>query len=113
MVGIPQGSYRTNTDIFSIPSPVVGASGQQDISATAPVNLCRPQKAILQAEAAVRGWLTTDAPAQELFEQGIRASFESYDVPNVETYLATSPAAQWPAGMEAQIRAIIFRNGWP
>ena len=111
VVGIPQGSYRTNTDIFSIPSPVVGASGQQDISATAPVKfMSAAESYFLQAEAAVRGWLTTDAPAQELFEQGIRASFESYDVPNVETYLATSPAAQWPAGMEAQIRAIIIQK---
>jgi hypothetical protein len=31
-------------------------------------------------------------------------------VPGVSTYLASAPAAQWPAGTQAQIRAIIIQK---
>jgi hypothetical protein len=108
IVGIPQGSYRTTTEVFSIPSAVVGASGLEDQSGMAPVKfISAAESYFLQSEAVVRGWLSGDAGA--LFEQGIRASFEAYDVPNVDEYIAAAPAAQWPGtgNMEAAIKAII------
>lgn len=111
IVGIPQGSYRTNTNTFSLPSAAVGAAGQDNTSANAPVKfMSAAESYFLQAEAVTRGWMTSSMSAQQLFESGIRASFESYDVPGVDTYIATSPAAQWPAGTEAQIEAIITQK---
>jgi hypothetical protein len=111
IIGIPQGSYRTNTRVVSLPSPVTGANGRIDQSANAPVKLMSAAESyFLQAEAVVRGWLNVGTPALTLFQQGIRASFTSYDVPRVENYIATSPAAQWPAGTTAQIRAIIIQK---
>jgi hypothetical protein len=111
IIGIPQGSFRTNTRVLSIPSAAVGANARNDVSANAPVKfMSAAESYFLQAEAVVRGWLTSGSSASELFAQGIRASFSSYDVAGVEAYLSSSPAAQWPAGMEAQIRAIITQK---
>jgi hypothetical protein len=111
IIGIPQGSYRTNTRKVSFPSPVVGANGQDDQSANAPVKfMSAAESYFLQAEAVTRGWLNVGKPAADLFRSGIRASFTSYSVPGVETYLTTSPAAQWPSGTTAQIRAIIIQK---
>jgi hypothetical protein len=111
IVGIPQGSYRTNTNEFSLPSAAVGAAGQDNNSANAPVKfMSAAESYFLQAEAVTRGWMTSPMTAQQLFEEGIRASFESYDVEGVEDYIATSPAAQWPAGEEARIKAIITQK---
>jgi hypothetical protein len=111
IIGIPQGSYRTNTRVVSFPSPVVGANGQIDQSANAPVKfMSAAESYFLQAEAVVRGWLNVGKPALSLFQQGIRASFASYNVPGVETYITTSPAAQWPSGTTAQLRAIIIQK---
>ncbi|WP_205510673.1 SusD/RagB family nutrient-binding outer membrane lipoprotein [Longitalea arenae] len=111
IIGIKQGSYRTNTRIFSLPSATVGANARNDQSANAPVKfMSAAESYFLQAEAVVRGWLNTGVSAANLFRQGIRASFASYNVPGVETYLASAPAAQWTEGMESQIEAIITQK---
>lgn len=112
IIGIPQGSYRNPASTkYSFPSPVVGANGQDDKSANAPVKfMSAAESYFLQAEAVVRGWLNIGVPAQTLFTQGIEASFASYNVPGEPTYLASAPAAQWPAGTTAQIRAIIIQK---
>jgi hypothetical protein len=111
IIGIKQGSYRTNTRIYSLPSIAVGALATDDKSANAPVKfLSAAESYFLQAEAVVRGWLKSSQSAMTLFQNGIRASFKSYNVPGVDTYIASSPAAQWPAGMQAQIRAIIIQK---
>jgi hypothetical protein len=64
----------------------------------------------LQAEAVARGWLNVGKTANVLYQQGIRASFASYNVPGVETYITSSPAAQWTEGTTSQIRAIIIQK---
>lgn len=111
VIGVPQGSFRTNTRVVSFPSAAVGANARNDQSATAPVKfLSAAESYFLQAEAVVRGWLSSGAPAQELFVAGIRASFESYDVPGLEAYLSSAPAAQWPGGADPQIEAIITQK---
>jgi hypothetical protein len=111
IIGIKQGSFRTNTRRFSLPSAAVGANARNDQSANAPVKLMSAAESyFLQAEAVVRGWLASSQSAQALFKAGIMASFESYNVPGVDAYIASSPAAQWPAGTTAQIRAIIIQK---
>ena len=111
IIGIKQGSYRTNTSTYSLPSPVVGANGQDDKSANAPVKfMSTAESYFLQAEAVERGWLNNGVPAQTLFTNGITASFNSYSVPGESTYIASAPAAQWPAGTQAQIRATIIQK---
>ena len=113
VVGIKQGTYRTNTrnDSVSYPSPVVGASGQNDRSANAPVKfMSAAESYFLQAEAVARGWLNNGKTAQLLFTNGITASFGSYNVEGATTYVGASPAAQWPAGTTNQIRAIIIQK---
>lgn len=111
IIGIKQGSFRTNTRIFSLPSNLVGANARNDQSANAPVKfMSAAESYFLQAEARVRGWLTTGETALNLFREGIRASFASYNVPNVETYITSSPAAQWPGETGAQVRAIIIQK---
>jgi len=111
IIGIKQGSYRTNTRTFSIPSIIVGANARDDQSANAPVKfMSAAESYFLQAEAVTRGWLNNGIPAATLFTNGIEASFDSYNVPGAATYIATAPAAQWPAGTQAQIRAIIIQK---
>jgi hypothetical protein len=112
IIGIKQGSYKNSSlTQYSFPSPVVGANGQNDKSANAPVKLMSAAESyFLQAEAVVRGWLNIGVPAQTLFTNGIIASFNSYNVPGATTYIASAPAAQWPAGTQAQIRAIIIQK---
>jgi hypothetical protein len=111
IIGIRQGSYRTNTSTYSLPSAAVGANGQNDKSANAPVKLMSAAESyFLQAEAVARGWLNIGKPAQLLFTNGIVASFEAYNVPGATTYVASAPAAQWPAGEENQIKAIITQK---
>ena len=113
LIGIKQGTYRINSlnDSISLPSPVVGANGQNDKSANAPVKfMSAAESYFLQAEAVARGWLNIGVPAQTLFTDGIMASFDSYSVPGASTYIASAPAAQWPAGTQAQIRAIIIQK---
>lgn len=111
IIGIPQGSYRTTTFVFSIPSAATGAFGQNDQSGLAPVKLISAAESyFLQSEAVVRGWMT--GSASELFEQGIRASFEAYEVEGVDEYIDNAPAAEWPGdgNMENDIKAIITQK---
>lgn len=111
IIGIPQGSYRTTTRVVSFPSAAVGASARNDQSSNAPVKfISATESYFLQAEAVVRGWLTSGMTAQALYQQGIRASFAAYNAPGVDNYIATSPAAQWPSGLVPQIRAIIIQK---
>jgi SusD/RagB-like outer membrane lipoprotein len=111
IIGIPQGSFRSNLRTFSLPSTVTGANARNDLSANAPVKfMSAAESYFLQAEAVARGWLTTGQPALTLFREGIRASFKSYNVSGVETYITNSPAAQWPSGTQQQIRAIIIQK---
>jgi hypothetical protein len=111
IIGIPQGSFRSNLRNFSLPSTATGANARNDLSANAPVKfMSAAESYFLQAEAVARGWLNTGESAMALFQKGIRASFESYNVPGVETYIANSPAAQWPSGLQQQIRAIIIQK---
>ncbi len=112
IIGIKQGTYRTSTRApFSIPSTAVGGSAQENQSANAPVKfMSAAESYFLQAEAVVRGWLNNGHTAQFLFTQGIVASFDAYNVEGATTYVGSSPAAQWPAGTQAQIRAIIIQK---
>lgn len=111
IIGIKQGSFRTNTRTFSLPSTVVGANARNDLSANAPVKfISAAESYFLQAEARARGWFTTGLSAMTLFREGIRASFKSYNVPGVETYIANAPAAQWPSGVQQRVRAIIIQK---
>jgi hypothetical protein len=111
IIGLQQGDYDNTTDTFSFPSPLVGGKGDDDNSANAPVKfISAAESYFLQAEARARGWLTSGMTARALFEAGIRASFASYNVAGADNYIATAPAAQWPAGTTAQIRAIIIQK---
>ena len=108
---IPQGSFSvppSSAFPLSQPSPKVGGSPRNVASATAPVKfISAAESYFLQAEAAARGWLTGDA--RTLYEQGITASFASYDVAP-GTYIATAVAAFPATGLEAQLKAIITQK---
>lgn len=111
IIGIAQGSFRTNTRVVSFPSAAVGANARNDESANAPVKfMSAAESYFLQAEAVVRGWLNSGTAASELFSLGIRASFDSYDVEGVEGYLASAPATQWPGAIEEQVEAIVTQK---
>ncbi|MBW8685823.1 SusD/RagB family nutrient-binding outer membrane lipoprotein [Chitinophaga rhizophila] len=109
ITGIPQGSFRIKwTYNFSIPSSVVGASAREAASATAPVKfMSAAESYFLQAEAAARGWLP-GANARNLYQAGITASFEAYDV--APGTFITNTVAAFPATEEAQIQAIITQK---
>lgn len=108
IVGIPQGSYRSQWEyLFSIPGTAVGASAQKAASATAPVKfISAAESYFLQAEGVARGWLTGDAKA--LYQSGITASFTAYSV-TPGTYITTQVAA-FPAAAVDQIKAIITQK---
>lgn len=108
IAGIPQGSYRIQWQYkFSTPNTAVGAYGQSDSSALAPVKfISAAESYFLQAEAAAHGWLPGDAKA--LYEQGIAASFTAYNVAP-GNYIDNQVAA-FPATLEAQVQAIITQK---
>ncbi len=110
VVPIPQGSYNISPDPanpISLPSPNVGAAPRSAASALAPVKfISAAESYFLQAEAAARGWLGGDARA--LYEQGITESFAAYNV-TPGAYITTQVAA-FPAGEDAQIKAIITQK---
>ncbi|HEU4551424.1 MAG TPA: SusD/RagB family nutrient-binding outer membrane lipoprotein [Chitinophaga sp.] len=113
VVGITQGAFDTITTTipYSIPTPAVGAKGLDDQSALAPVKLISASESyFLQSEAAARGWWT-GADAAQLFRSGISASFADYGLAGeASAYITNAPAAQWPAGLPAQIKAIITQK---
>jgi hypothetical protein len=76
--GLRQGFYTASPSTpLAIPSPYVGANANNEQSALAPVRLISSYESyLLQAEAAARGWLS--ANAEDLFYEGVYASFYSY-----------------------------------
>jgi hypothetical protein len=109
IAGIPQGSYKIQWNyLFSTPGPVVGAYGQNDSSALAPVKfISAAESYFLQAEAAARGYLPGDA--KTLYQQGITASFTAYNVAP-GNYITDVVAAFPTTGTEAQVKAIITQK---
>ncbi|MCF6401607.1 SusD/RagB family nutrient-binding outer membrane lipoprotein [Chitinophaga filiformis] len=109
IAGIPQGSYRTQWDYnFSAPNTAVGAYGQNDSSALAPVKfISAAESYFLQAEAAAHGYIPGDAKA--LYQQGITASFTAYNVAP-GNYITNAVAAFPATGTEAQVKAIITQK---
>lgn len=109
IAGIPQGSYRTQWNyLFSAPGPTVGAYGQNDSSALAPVKfISAAESYFLQAEAAAHGYLPGDA--KTLYQQGITASFTAYNV-TPGSYITDAVAAFPATGTEAQVKAIITQK---
>lgn len=105
---IPQGSYNTTpSETISTPSYVVGARASDPLSALAPVKfISAAESYFLQAEAVARGYLTGNA--QTLYQQGIAASFASYEI-DPGNYI-TEVVAEWPAATEQQINAIITQK---
>ncbi|SDF14370.1 SusD/RagB family nutrient-binding outer membrane lipoprotein [Chitinophaga filiformis] len=109
IAGIPQGSYKTQWNYrFSAPGVAVGAYGQNDSSALAPVKfISAAESYFLQAEAVARGYLPGDARA--LYRQGITASFAAYNiVPG--NYIIDAVAAFPATGTETQVKAIITQK---
>lgn len=105
---IPQGSFDTEPTVtISTPSFRVAARASDPNSALAPVKMISAAESyFLQAEAVARGWLTGNA--QTLYQQGIAASFASYEI-DPGSYI-TDVVAQWPAGAENQVKAIITQK---
>lgn len=113
VIGIAQGAFDTITTQPQVSDPTikVGAKGLDDRSALAPVKLISATESyFLQSEAVARGWLT--GSAVQLFQNGITASFEAYDLSGEAAgYLTTAPDAQWPTGnFEDQLKAIITQK---
>jgi hypothetical protein len=113
VVGIAQGAFDTITvqPKVSDPTIFVGAKGNDDRSATAPVKLISATESyFLQSEAVARGWLTGNAA--QLFQSGITASFAAYDLNGeAANYLCRAPGAQWPDGnLETQLKASITQK---
>jgi hypothetical protein len=107
VIPIPQGSFNTEPDFVSTPSYVVGARAGDPNSALAPVKfISAAESYFLQAEAAARGLLPGNA--QSLYEQGIAASFSSYNI-TPGSYIS-DVLAQWPAGEANQVKAIITQK---
>lgn len=108
--GFPNGLTSSqiqelNTDEFSIAGPVFqNPSNPISVMSHAEVRF-------LQAEAALRGFISGDAEA--FYEQGIRAVMERYEIDSdaVDTYLA-DPDVAWDAGAstEEQIEQIILQK---
>jgi len=109
IAGIPQGTYRMQWNyLFSTPNVAVGAYGQNDSSALAPVKfISAAESYFLQAEAVARGWLPGDAKA--LYRQGITASFTAYNVAQ-RNYISNVVDAFPATGTEAQVKAIITQK---
>ena len=113
VVGIPQGSYATQTAAEpSYPTAITGANfASSTVAASAPVKLISAAESyFLQAEAAARGW--TSGNVQTLFQNGIKASFDALSISAADynTYIASAPDAQLPAGQQGQVRAIITQK---
>jgi hypothetical protein len=108
---IPQGDFNTPpsaSNPLSLPSPNTGAAPRSAASALAPVKfMSAAESYFLQAEAAARNWLAGDVRA--LYEDGISASFASYNV-TPGTYITTAVAAFPATGLEAQLEAIITQK---
>jgi hypothetical protein len=112
IVSIPQGTFASaKTYLISTPSVWVGGKPKTDSSATAPLKFMSGSESyFLQAEATVRGSLA-GGNAQQLFKQGIEASFASWGVDTaLSNPYVNAQVAAWPATQEAQIQAIITQK---
>lgn len=105
--GMDQASYDVGPN-GSTPAPIFGADPLNDAAASAPVKFISSyESSFLQAEAAARGWLTSNT-AVNLFRNGIEESLETYkaDTAKSKVYVATQVAAFPASGVEAQVEAI-------
>ncbi|WP_454489071.1 SusD/RagB family nutrient-binding outer membrane lipoprotein [Chitinophaga lutea] len=113
VVGFNQGTYGTTppaTFRVSFPSAFVGALGSDDNSAAAPAILMSSWESwFLQAEAQARGWLAGDPKTS--FDNGIKASFTYHGAAaSADAYIASAPAAVFPAAAAGRIKAIITQK---
>jgi hypothetical protein len=117
-VGIAQGDFNISASTpVSFPGTATGANGSDAdfaaASSTAPVKLMTGYESyFLQAEAALRGWLTSAGSAQSLYEAGITENFVSYGLADTSavTYFS-QPAIAFPAGpFTDQLKAIITQK---
>jgi hypothetical protein len=112
--GLEQGNFNANTAIstLSLPSPQVAGVAANAASAEAPVKfLTGYESYFLQAEAAARNW--GPGNAAQLFEQGIIANFNAYNLPDsaAEFYMANSYWGQYPGGsIQENVRHIITQK---
>ena len=86
------GEYK----MYSI--PMVSTDGSNPMSTTYPLPIMNRSEAyFLQAEGALRGWNMGGGSAQSYYEEGIRASFNEYDVlSDYDTYIqGTTLAADY------------------
>lgn len=56
-------------------------------NATAPILMTAAEVYFLRAEAALRGWANVTGSAESLYEEGVRRSFEQWNVTGVDEYL--------------------------
>jgi len=108
---IAQGSYSGNSNKeVSPPSALVGGNANSPASATAPVKLISATESyFLQAEAVARGWATGNLV--ELFNNGIRASFESLSIITLaQAYIDSAQDAVLPGNVEGNVRAIVTQK---
>jgi len=122
--GIPQGAYNLPASTpVSFPGTLTGANTDDPNTAAADVILVSDYESyFLQSEAAARGWLTSTGTAEDLYKDGIQASFDAlgftdhsdpavYDGSGNLLYLS-EPAVVFPAGgsLEDKIKAIITQK---
>lgn len=111
---LDQGAYNGNTSkVVSYPSALTGALASSAASATAPVKLMSHSEALfLQSEAVARGWATGSADARTLFVEGIRRSFVATGLTTAaaDTYIASAPAAVFPADAQGRVKAILTQK---
>jgi hypothetical protein len=105
VVGLAQGNYNaSSTSTLSFPSAVTGAEARNTSSAEARVVFMGGYESLfLQAEAAARGWMAGDG--EELFYEGIAASFDRYaaEISALEIQLSDSPEVFLNAGLANDI----------
>jgi len=78
--GLAQGNYTASpSTVVSITGNAVGADVRNDASALAPVKFMTSYESkFLQAEAVARGWGTSLETDEELYNDGVHASFFAY-----------------------------------
>ena len=96
----------------SSPSGLVAGNANDETSALAPVRLISTAESyFLQAEAVARGWAGSGNKAEDLFKQGIRASFEADGIAaDADDYINSAPDAAFPSETTGQIQAIITQK---
>lgn len=119
VTGIAQGNYNNSSIATgkSIGGFRVAADPDDAESALAPVRFLSGYEAnFLAAEAAARGWLTTTATDQDLFEEGIRQNFQAYGLTatDADDYIADTMAliSKYPSAgtLDQKIESIITQK---